>query len=375
MSKILHSKSTSIVIISISIILTALSGISCSPNIPLESQSPYDNWKTIGLFAAEKSLDMMKNTGASPEHGNLIVITNAGYAEVNGGSTQEALDGLASVTGASRGRNTLLEIHSEPLKPLWFAIFDKYSGYCAYFEIDSSKATEITDNATLPEPDIFSTVSMERINAKHLFEHPSEYQTKFDNKIFGGNEFRIITIANTISAGAPAYAVRVLEFHDHFCPGVTSGILTAQYIKARFPSDSGYFVHSVDPWCKDDALMVMLNATPGKKGYAAYYPDDADRSKRNTELRDASTIVYRLNGKTDRWEGLVLAFSWAETSCAETGNSIIDKLCMLQWYLERLDKYDDFVKVLKEFQLPEGVTPQDLARPTVDPLARIFQLE
>jgi hypothetical protein len=27
----------------------------------------------------------------------------------------------------------------------------------------------------------------------------------------------------------------------------------------------------VDPWCKEDALLVLLNATPGKKGYAISY--------------------------------------------------------------------------------------------------------
>lgn len=52
----------------------------------------------------------MKKAGAVPEKGNLIAMTNAGYAEVNGSSTQGALDGLARVTGASSGRNTLVEI-------------------------------------------------------------------------------------------------------------------------------------------------------------------------------------------------------------------------------------------------------------------------
>jgi formylmethanofuran dehydrogenase subunit E-like metal-binding protein len=28
------------------------------------------------------------------------------------------------------------------------------------------------------------------------------------------------------------------------------------------------FVQGIQPWCKDDALMIMLNTTPGKTGYA-----------------------------------------------------------------------------------------------------------
>jgi formylmethanofuran dehydrogenase subunit E-like metal-binding protein len=60
----------------------------------------------------------MKKAGIVPQKSNMIVLTNAGYAEVNGASTQEALDGLVSVTGASRGWNMLVEIHTSPWTPL-----------------------------------------------------------------------------------------------------------------------------------------------------------------------------------------------------------------------------------------------------------------
>ena len=285
---------------------------------------------------------MMKIT--DPTTVKLIVLTNAGYAEVNGESTQGALDGLSEITGASRGKNTLLEIHSTAWDHLWFAVYEKNSGHCAYLEIDPVKAGKVKNEKSDISPSLFKIVSMERIDAEFLYKHPSEYKEKFDARIFGGNEFRIITIANAVAADAPAYAVRTFEFHDHYCPGVTSGILMAEYLKKYFPvQKGGYFVHSVEPWCKEDALLVLLNATPGKKSYAVSYPNDEDKQKRTAEAKNASTIIYRQNKNTEKWEGIVLAFEMAKTSCPDTGNSVIDKLCADLWYLKHMEKPEDFV--------------------------------
>jgi formylmethanofuran dehydrogenase subunit E-like metal-binding protein len=327
-------------------------------------------------MAADNSLHLMKKADVKPAKKNLIVMTNAGYAEVNGSETIGALDGLATATGASRGRKTLIEVHSAFWSPLWFAVYDKGSGYGVYLEIDSSVAAKMTADSKTVSPGLFAVTAMERIDVEYLYRHASDYKIKFDNKVFGGNEFRIITIANAIASGAPVCAIRSLEFHDHYCPGVTSGIFMVNYLKAHFPAGkSGYFVHTVDPWCKEDALLVLLNATPGKKSYAVSYPTDKDKEARTDEAKDSATIFYRQNMQTQKWEAVVLAFEWAETGCPETGNMLIDKLCMDLWYLERMDKPEDFVKLLKTFELPEGVSPRDWARPGVDPLRMLGMMK
>jgi formylmethanofuran dehydrogenase subunit E-like metal-binding protein len=143
----------------------------------------------------------------------------------------------------------------------------------------------------------------------------------------------------------------------------------ARYLKAHFPpGQSGYFVNSVQPWCKEDALMVLLNATPGKRRYAVSYPAKSDIARRVPEAKNASTIVYRQNGQTGKWEGVVLGFEWAETSCPKTGNVIVDKLCADLWYLEYIEQPEKFIKLIKRFELPEEISPGDWARPGVDPL-------
>jgi formylmethanofuran dehydrogenase subunit E-like metal-binding protein len=348
------------------------SRIALDANAEDKASAVYGRSLNIGRMAAEQALDLMKKAGAAPQKGNLIVITNAGYAELSDFQTQGSLDGLTSVTGASRGWNTLVEIHTGYWVPLWFAVYDKKSGLCAYLEANPSEAAQMDLAPKAASPKLFAIASIERIDAEYLNQHTSEYKAKFDNKIFGGNEFRIITIANAIAAGAPAYVVRALEFHDHYCPGITSGILTTLYLKKHFsPGKAGYFVHAVEPWCKEDAFMVLLGTTPGKGNFAVSYPTEADKAARTPEAKNASTIVYRQDEKTKKWSGRILSFEWADTSCQKAGDGVSDKLCADLWYLQRMDKPEQFVKVLKTFELPDGISPTSWARPGIDPLKEL----
>jgi formylmethanofuran dehydrogenase subunit E-like metal-binding protein len=217
---------------------------------------------------------------------------------------------------------------------------------------------------------------MEQINAEHLFENAEVYAEKFSNSIFGGNEFRIVTICNAVAQDAPAYAVRSFEFHDHYCPGVTSGIFMALYMRDFYPLSSGssYFVQAVQPWCKEDALLSMLNATPGKKGYAITYATDDDIAAWPEWASDAANIIYRQDPDSGNWVAIVLGFTWGETGCPDYGNSVLTKLCTDLWYLDRFDQPEAFVTVLKEIELPEGAEPTDYARPGVDPILLLNEL-
>ncbi len=338
----------------------------------------YDKWRAVGKLAAETALDLIevRDRTRSNLEKSIVVLSNAGYANVNEESTEAALDGLAEKTGTSRGRKTLVEIHSAPWTPLWFSAYDKGSGRCSYLQVDASEAAKVADGGSKVSPSLFGVKASERIDAEYLFQHPDEYKTKFESKIFGGNEFRIVTIANAVAAGAPACAVRAFEFHDHYCPGVTSGILMAEYLRKHFaPGKGKYFVHSVQPWCKEDALLALLNATPGKRSYAVSYPTDEEKKTIAEKAQDACTVVYRQKEGPEQWEGVVLAFVRVETQCPKTGNVVVDKLCADMWYLKNMDKPENFVKVVKSFELPEGVSPQDWTRPGKDPLAMLGLLE
>ncbi|MBN1654497.1 MAG: hypothetical protein JXA30_12065 [Deltaproteobacteria bacterium] len=351
--------------------------IDSEPVTAKSSVSAYQQWEALGEAAARESFALLKNIGAKPGKGNMLVLTNAGYAEIDGASTQGALDGLAQITGASRGKNSLLEIHASAGDPLWFAIFDKVSGFCVYLEVDPQVAASWADISGRLPSNTYQKRAVERIDFAYLTAHGSETKSKFEQKVFSGNEFRIVSIANAVAAGAPTRAVRAFEFHDHYCPGVTSGVLMAEYLNKNFAPQVGgrTFVYAVEPWCKEDALLVLLNATPGKRAYAATFPTDADKNRRLPQAKDACTVVYRQVGKSEKWEGIVLSFQWGETGCPQTENKLLDKVCADLWYLERMDRPEDFVKVIKTFKLPDGVAPQDWARPGVDPMERLGLLQ
>lgn len=363
------------------------------PSISLSASSKeYRVWKAIGARVAWESSQL---AGQRPGTGDPIALTNAGYAEINGYSTQGCMDGLTWRLGVTRGSNTLLEIHSRYDKALWFFIYYRKSGVGVYLEVNPEVIPGLVNNANkhkfsrisknnlhIPASQLFIRTAVENIKAEHLFANMEEYNEKFANKIFGGNEFRIVTIANAVAAGAPAYAIRSFEFHDHYCPGVLSGILMANYIKECFPLQSPndkYFVLTVKPWCKEDALIVLLNTTPGKKGYAISYPNEEDTAQWKEEAKNAATIIFRQDSETKKWEGRLLGFSFDTANemheFPNYGSSVLNKLCSALWYLDYLDQPELFVSVIKEFELAQGEDPKDWARPGVNPLEKLALIQ
>ena len=151
---------------------------------------------------------MFNNKEITPLKTNLIAMTNAGYAEIQGQNTMGLIDGIASVTGCKRGNNSFAEIHSRYDAPLWCAIYDKVSGYCVYLQVVDSNLPSLNEiNNTTIKP-IFTISMLEKIDAAHLYKHSELYDKKFRDKIFGGNEFRIIAIANAIAHNAPIFAIK-----------------------------------------------------------------------------------------------------------------------------------------------------------------------
>ncbi|MCI5193547.1 MAG: hypothetical protein D3915_10555 [Candidatus Electrothrix sp. AU1_5] len=198
------------------------------------AEDEYAFWKEVGVQASFRASELIRSEQPEFNLHDCVALTNAGYAEVNNRATMGALDGLTRVLRVGRGNHSLVELQSAPTARLWFAVYDKKSGYVAYLEVDPAAVTEdeIENNTNL-----FSTAVAEQVNAEHLYANAAEYAAKFDSKIFNGNEFRVVTVANALSVGVPTTVVRSFELHDHYCPGVTSGILMAEYIKKNLPSD------------------------------------------------------------------------------------------------------------------------------------------
>ncbi|MHC1574683.1 MAG: FmdE family protein [Candidatus Methanogasteraceae archaeon] len=247
-----------------------------------------------GIAAADDSLGItgavqgaMIALGATNETPGLCVLTDAGYVKVNGETTQGCIATLRTETGCSVGDGNLLTIHRAVNKPLWFVIFDNATKDCVY-----AVYTNGAFNATTVNIDGENATTSDGWNAM--------------KDALGSDAFTIVTIANACGYGAPYDFLKCVEFHNHFCPGVTSGYMLADYLLEEYPLGAGekYVVISCPIWCKDDALQVMLDTTVGKRGIFAKNMPEHDN------IENAAGIYIVWNGTLGSGTGHVLSFDF-----------------------------------------------------------------
>jgi formylmethanofuran dehydrogenase subunit E-like metal-binding protein len=154
----------------------------------------------------------------------------------------------------------LLIVQNARNSPLWFAFFDKRSGKCTYIEVSYENKNKI--NYKVTENIKFSKLSK---NQKSI----ADWNEKVNNSVFDGHEFAILTIANAWATGKLDYELmQSLELHNHFCPGVSSGYVLANWMEEHYPLKKGtsYTVFACPNWCKDDVFVKRWDVTPGKGG-------------------------------------------------------------------------------------------------------------
>ena len=305
----------------------------------------------LGFRASEVAKDKLPFVQGDP---NILAMTDAGHAiiggKVGGTTTEECIDGVIASSGCTIGKANLLLIHRSKEKPLWFAFFNKSSGECVYLEVDSSvfdmTAAEVK---ALPDDKVFTKIAKANVGADELFANPGSWPN-----VFGGNEFSIITIANVWAKGVPYEFLKTAEFHNHICPGVTSGYMIIEYLDENLPlqGNQNYEIIGCPPWCKDDAFQVIYDKTVGKRYVAMHLtPEDS------AQLPDAAGIYIRWDKATDTGHGLVLAFNWTKArEVSDIPDSLKDykairKLKMDLEMMDYLGQPETFVTVLKEFDL------------------------
>ncbi|MGQ9557486.1 MAG: FmdE family protein [Desulfurispora sp.] len=318
-----------------------------------------------------------------PRGKNLLVLTNAGYAQIAGQTTLGALEGIRQATGCSEGLGNLLRVHSASTRPLWFFFFEPASGEGLYCEVNSAGLADLiaqNKNSVADLNKLISKKAKENVAAAKLLANPAAWDKKVQEKIFNGLEFALVTIANGVARGAPPELVQSMLFHDHYCPGVTSGYFIARYLQNNFPLRDGesYYIIALPPWCKDDALQVMLNTTPGKNGMAVL--PLKDRSILADAYKSMAGVYFRYNSKTQKGEGVVLSFDFnkiKELTGVDTGKGYPweTRLKADLLYLPYVNKPELFVQVLKKFELAPNEEPQDYVQPGVNPLTKLGLLK
>jgi len=362
----------------------------------------------VGFKAAKKAMDELDFERGSSD---ILALTDAGYmAKVGEYTTEKALDGLMMTSGLSRGKNNLLNIHKPYNSPLWFAFFNKDTKECLYLEVNMSVLKKYIEREKkdrfvleefmkLEDEEIFAKISKENIDANKLLENPEEWQEKMKAKVFGGNEFSIITICNVWAyKELPSDFARAVELHDHICPGLTSGYLIAKYVEKNFPTKYPryeYIVIAIPPWCKDDAIIQYFETNVGhkrlfvkwltgeqKKEILGYLPE---------ELKDYSTadIFIRWEKGKPKGEGILVGFNWSKfyeetkpagVSLKEYKKWIKDFKTWRWWWVrlrgdlylaDYMEKPEEFVTIMKRFDVNNQTYIEKLESAGVNPLVEI----
>lgn len=215
----------------------------------------------------------------------------------------------------------------------------------------------------MSDDEVFSINNKANTNLDYMLSHTDEGNATFNDKLLGGNEFSLISIANTWAEPNCTFDfIQLACFHDHLCPGVTSGYMLAKFVEDKMPianvSSESYKVIACPQWCKDDLLQMRWDATPGKSSLFAMALTDTEKSalKSKYNRSDVAGIYIRWNDTAMQGDAMVLGFNWTRMyeltgTVNWKGPSWGSKLIMDMRMMEYWNQPEAAVSVLKEFKV------------------------
>ena len=278
--------------------------------------------------------DGLKDLNAKKGDAQLCVMTDATYVRVDGKTSEHYVDLIQEETGCSIGKGNLLFFHRHMHYPLKIAIFRSDTKECVVIIYDGEQTKTKKYNISLEAcsgPDFWKKVGPP----------------------LAPDAFTIATFAHAWALDVPQDFLKCAEFHNHLCAGVASGYMIARFIMSKYPLQRGesYTWVASPVFCKEDAMQVLLDVTPGKK--SLYVEKLTESQKEELKFENAAGILVVWNKKENKGNGVALKFNWDKARRK-------DKLQMILGMLPYLDRPDEFVSVIKEF----NVTPQMLERLT-----------
>jgi len=304
----------------------------------------------LGSKAAKTAMQELK---VEKGDANVLVLTNAGHAIVDGQTTQAALKGLATESGNSIGDANLFQVLRPYWKPVWFYFFDKATGEAVFMQAESKSLNKSLDEfKALSNDQVFSKISTANVDLDYLANHTDEGNKTFNKMAFNGNEFSLVGISNVWARGGSFDFIQDACFHDHLCPGVTSGLFLAEYVEGKLPINNitaeSYKVIACPNWCKDDLLQMRWDATPGKSGMFVMALTDTEKKA----VPNIAGIYIRWNDTAKSGEALALGYNFTAVKLPQwTGPSWGSKLYQDIVLMDYVDKPETFITVIKEFNV------------------------
>jgi formylmethanofuran dehydrogenase subunit E-like metal-binding protein len=278
--------------------------------------------------------DGLKDLNAKKGDAQLCAMTDATYVRVDGKTSEHYVDVIREETGCTVGKGNLLFFHRPMNYPLKIAIFRRSTKECVVIAHDGQQTHTQKYNLGLDaisKPGFWGQVG-----------NP-----------LAPDAFTIATFAHSWALDAPQDFLKCAEFHNHLCAGIASGYMIARFIMSKYPLKKGerYTWVASPVFCKDDAMQVLLDVTPGKKSLCVERLTGPQ--KENLKFENAAGILVVWNQKESKGKGVVFEFRWDKARRK-------DKLQMILAMLPYLERPEEFVGVVKEFDM----TPQMLERLT-----------
>ncbi|MDY6951713.1 MAG: FmdE family protein [Thermodesulfobacteriota bacterium] len=283
--------------------------------------------------AVKEGLKELKADKGSAE---LCAITDATYVRVNGKTSEAYVDVIQEETGCSVGKGNLLFFHRATGHPLKVALFCKDTKQCFVISYNGDQ------------------VQTQRYDLGLDVASKPRFWKDVDGPL-APDAFTVGSMAHAWASGAPQDLLKCAEFHNHLCAGVTSGYMMARFIMKRYPLGKGerYTWIASPAFCKDDALQMLLDITPGKKSLFVKKLTEFQREKMAFENPAGILVVW--NQRKSKGKGVVFDFNWKKAQRKDK-----DKLKTMLGMLPCLENPEAFVGVVKEFD----ATPQMLRRLT-----------
>lgn len=275
----------------------------------------------------------MHNLKISRDDSDLLVITNAPYVIEKGTNALPWLDQAQEATGCMVGKGNLLFFQRPQNFPFCLMLFSRKTS-------DSIIISHVNDEWRTDTLNIKPSVISER----EFWEKTYTFQANKDM-------FTLAILANVRAKGAPNDFLKTAELHYHIWPGLTSGYLMAHYILNHFPlgKSQSYTLVAFPVWCKEDALQIIMDCTPGKGSLIV--KNISDEQYKSISIDNSAAMVLLWDKEKKIGQGAALSFSiHSLISLSPKGTPLAAKILAS---LDHLDHPDRFISTAAQFDLDE----------------------
>lgn len=304
------------------------------------------------LLLAKEIYDSAIKELSSQKEKQLLVITNITYTVRQRPECAVIVDELSRLTGVAHSKGNLIILQDSPNKPPFVYFFNAQRDKALYIELDKDVKSIKT--------------KLPRQNISALLSKDEDFETFSKEKPFKGNEYRLLMITSLWGKGLMTNElINAVRLHNHYCPGVTSGYHIGNFILENLPLSEGQgYVFIASPmWCKDDALQVMLDTTPGKRSFYALPLKDKEKECLKEEAKKIAGIVFRYNRLKKEGDLTVLSYDWDEirkdAGASESMKSLTNAVKLTHYMMSERDLYKKYVGIIKSVKLNANETPED----------------